>query len=87
MEGFHVGDEISDVFWEGDQVWYAMQVLAAYEHGGRWLPAMAVHPTKNLAYFGPMGITRVLNGDIGNPENIRRLLFRLIEFGYQRAST
>ncbi len=71
---------------EGDAVWYAMQVLAAFEHGGRWRPAVAVHPERNLAYFGPMGITRALNGELGDGEKIRRLLFRLIEFGYSRAS-
>jgi hypothetical protein len=86
MRGFEVGEEISAVFWEGDSVWYSMQVLAGFEHDGRWRPALAVDPERNLAYFGPMGITRVLNGDIGNRENIRRLLFRLIEFGYGRAS-
>jgi hypothetical protein len=85
MEGFEAGEEISDIFWEGDAVWYAMHVLAAYEHGGRWHPAVAVHPDRNLAYLGPMGITRVLNGDIGHQGNMRRLLFQLIEFGYRRA--
>ena len=86
MERFEVGEEVSEVFWEGDAVWYAMQVLAAFEHGGRWRPAVAVHPERNLAYFGPMGITRALNGELGDGEKIRRILFRLIEFGYSRAS-
>ena len=84
MEGLEVGDEISEVFWEGDSVWYAMQVLAAFEHGGRSRLAVAVHPERNLDYFGPMGITRALSGDIGDRENLRRILFRLIEFGYER---
>ena len=87
-DGYKINEVISESRWECDYVNPDWNILiSVYDNDGvpiglpaKKMVSLAIHPSWNLCYLGPMGINETLAGYYGNKPKVHTLFSNIIDY-------